>query len=326
MKNRLGRRSFGRAAAVATATAILPRTTAAQGFPNRPFKFIVAFGAGSATDITARTVAQEFTTRTGQPVVIENRPGAEGQIAAQAAAGAAPDGYTLFVTTQTTQAANIHIYKSLAYDPVKSFVPVSGLSRGAQVVMVRNDLPARSIAELVALAKAQPGKLTFASGNGSSRAGGELFKIMAKVDMVNVPYRAQPQAVADLMGGRIDVVFSDFFVGLPPVKDGRARGIAVTSRERTPGLEEFPTVHETLPGFEMWAWTATYAPAGTPGPVVARLSQLVREATQSEAYRTLTRTTHGIVFSGTSEELAAFQASEMRKWGEIVAAAGMREP
>ena len=177
---------------------------------------------------------------TGQSVVVDNRPGAEGQIGAQAAATAAPDGYTIFVTTQTTQAINQHVYKKLPYDPVKSFAPISGLSGGAQIVMVRNDLPVKTIPELIALARAQPGKLTFGSGNGSARGAAELFRIMAKVDLLGVPYKTQPQVVADLLGGRIDVTFSDFTVGLPPVRDGRARGLAVTSPDAVRDSSSIP--------------------------------------------------------------------------------------
>lgn len=300
---------------------------AAQDYPSKPIRIIAPFGPGTATDTVARVIAAELTNRTGQAVVVENKPGAEGQIGAQAAATAPPDGYTLFITTQTTQAMNIHVHKSLAYDPVKGFAPISGLSLGAQVVMVKNELPAKTIGELIALARAQPGKLSFGSGNGSSRGGAELFRMMAKIDLLGVPYKTQPQAVTDLMGGRIDVIFSDFTAGLPAVLDGRARGLAVTSKTRIPGLDQFPTVDESgVPGFEMWAWTAAYAPAGTPRPIIEKLNTLVREAMASEAYKTLTRTTFGVPFPGSPEDLAAFQASETKKWGEIVRVAGMKEP
>lgn len=299
----------------------------AQDYPVKPIRIIVPFGPGTATDTVARVVGAAIGNRTGQAVVIENKPGAEGQIGAQAAASAPADGYTIFITTQTTQAINPFVYKSLAYDPVKSFAPISGLSLGAQVVMVKNELPVKTIGEFIALARSQPGKLSFGSGNGSSRGGAELFRIMAKVDLLGVPYKTQPQAVSDLMGGRLDIIFCDFTTGLPPVLDGRARGIAVTSKERIPGLDQFPTVNESgVPNFEMWAWTAAYAPAGTPRPVIDKLNELVREAVNSEAYKTLTKTTYGIAFPGTPEELAVFQASESKKWGEIVAIAGMKEP
>ena len=316
-------RMLGLLAGMAT---VLALPVAAQDYPTKPIRIVVPFGPGTATDIVARTVGAQLSSRTGQPVVIENKPGAEGQIGAQAAATAAPDGYTLFITTQTTQAMNVHIYKALPYDPAKSFAPISGLSLGAQVVMVKNELPVKTVGELIELARKQPGKLSFGSGNGSSRGGAELFRIMAKVDLLGVPYKTQPQAISDLMGDRIDVIFSDFTTGLPPVLDGRARGLAVTSKKRIPGLEQFPTVDESVPGFEMWAWTAAYAPAGTPRPIVDKLNTLVREALASESYRALTRTTYGVPFSGSPEELAAFQASETRKWGEIIAVAGMKEP
>jgi tripartite-type tricarboxylate transporter receptor subunit TctC len=316
-------RMLGLLAGMAMALAI---PVAAQEYPTKPIRIVVPFGPGTATDIVARTVGAELANKTGQPVVIENKAGAEGQIGAQAAATAAPDGYTLFITTQTTQAMNVHIYKSLPYDPVKSFAPISGLSLGAQVVMVKNELPVKTIGELIALARAQPGKLSFGSGNGSSRGGAELFRIMAKVDLLGVPYKTQPQAISDLMGDRIDVIFSDFTTGLPPVLDGRVRGLAVTSKKRIAGLEQFPTVEEAVPGFEMWAWTAAYVPAGTPRPIVDRLNALVRETMKSETYLALTRTTYGVPFPGTPEELAAFQAVETKKWGEIVTVAGMKEP
>jgi tripartite-type tricarboxylate transporter receptor subunit TctC len=299
---------------------------AAQDFPSKPIRIIAPFGPGTATDTVARVIGAEIGKLTGQAVVIENKPGAEGQIGAQAAATAPPDGYTVFITTQTTQAINQHVYKSLPYDPVKSFAPISGLTLGAQVVMVKNELPVKTVAELIDLAHKEPGKLSFGSGNGSSRGGAELFRIMAKVDLLGVPYKTQPQAIGDLLGGRLDVIFSDFTTGLPPVLDGRARGIAVTSKKPIEGLTQFPTVDQTVPGFEMWAWTAAYVPTGTPRPIVDKLNALVREAMKSETYRTLTRTTYGMGFPGSPEELAAFQASETKKWGEIVTVAGMKEP
>jgi tripartite-type tricarboxylate transporter receptor subunit TctC len=306
--------------------ALAPAAPAAsQDYPSRPIHVVVPFGPGTGTDVVARAIGGEIGNRTGQAVIIDNRPGAEGQIGAQTAAAAAPDGYTLFITTQTTQAMNVHIYKSLPYDPVKSFAPVTALSRGAQIVMVRNTLPARSIADLIALAKAKPGALTFGSGNGSSRGGAELFKMMAKVDLLSVPYKAQPQVVADLLGDLIDLTFSDFTASLSAVRDSRARGLAVTSRERIPGLD-YPTVQETVPGYEMWAWSACYVPAGTPQPIILKLNALIREAMAAESVRRTFATTFGIAFPGTPEELAAFQASETKRWGEIIEFAGMKEP
>jgi tripartite-type tricarboxylate transporter receptor subunit TctC len=299
---------------------------AAQDYPSRPIHVIVPFGPGTGTDVVARSVGNEISNRTGQPVIIDNRPGAEGQIGAQAAAAAPPDGYTLFITTQTTQAMNVHLYKSLAYDPVKDFAPVTALTRGAQIVMVRKTLPIQSVAELIALAKAKPGTLTFGSGNGSSRGGAELFKMMANVDLLSVPYKTQPQAIADLVGDLIDVTFSDFTTGLPAARDGRARGLAVTSGERIAGLENYPTVQETVPGYEMSAWTACYVPAGTPQSIVFKLNALIREAMNSDTVKRTFANTFGTAFPGTPEALAAFQANETTRWGRIIGFAGMKEP
>jgi len=304
--------------------AALPVT--AQDYPNRPIHIIAPFGPGTATDTVARVVAAELTRLTGQAAIVDNRPGAEGQIGAQAAATAAPDGYTIFVTTQTTQAINQHVYKKLPYDPVKSFEPISALSGGAQMVIVRNELPVKTIPELIALAQAEPGKLTFGSGNGSARGAAELFRIMARVDLLGVPYKTQTQVIADLLGGRIDVTFGDFTTTLPPARDGRARGLAVTSLERYPGLEQFPAVAEFVPGYESRPWNAVYAPAGTPRPIIDKLNTLIREALASEAYRNLLKTTLAVPFPCSPEELAAFQAKETIKWGEIVRTAGMQEP
>ena len=300
---------------------------AAQDYPTKPIHIIAPFGPGTAPDTVARVVAAELTRLTGQAAVVENKPGAEGQIGAQAAALAAPDGYTLFVTTQTTQSINQHVYKTLPYDPVKSFAPISGLSGGAQIAMVRNDLGVKTIGELIALAQAQPGKLTFGSGNGSARGAAELFKIMAKVDLLGVPYKTQTQVIADLLGGRIDVTFSDFTTGLPSVRSGQARGLAVTSLQRYPGLEQYPTVAESgVPGYDSRPWNAVYAPAGTPRPIIDKLNRLMREAVASEAYQRLMQITLGVPFAGSPEDLAAWQEAETRKWGEIVRIAGMKEP
>jgi len=298
----------------------------AQDFPNRPIHVIAPFGPGTATDTVARVIAQELTRLTGQAAVVDNQPGAEGQIGAQAAAAAPPDGYTIFVTTQTTQSINQHVYKKLAYDPVKSFEPVGCLQGGAQMVVVRNDLPARTIPEFIALARSQPGKLAFGSGNGSARGAAELFKMMAKVDILAVPYKTQPQVIADLLGGRIDVTFSDFTTGLPPVRSGQARGLGVTSPQRWPGLEQYPAVAEFVPGYASQPWNAVYAPAGTPRPIIDKLNKLIREALASEAYRSLMKTTLGAPFPCSPDELATFQAKETIKWGEIVRTAGMQEP
>lgn len=299
----------------------------AQDYPSRPIRIIVPFGAGSATDLTARPLAKEITATTGIQFVVDNRPGAEGQLGAQAAATAKPDGYTILISTQTTQAANISVYKNLPYHPITSFTPITGIRRGPLIVLTRKDLGITSIKDLIARAKAEPGKFTFGSGNGSSRAGGEYFKLLAGIDMLHVPYKSQPQVMTDIAGGRLDLTFTDMYTGMPFFRDGRAPALAVTSNERlkiTPGV---PTVMEAgVPGYEMWAWTAVFAPAGTPRPIVDRLNQLFQAAINSAAFREVSEQTGGLLFPGTPEALGTFQRAEIERWAKIVTAAGMKEP
>jgi len=299
---------------------------AAADYPERMMQVIVPFAAGTGTDSVARQIFADIAQRTGQTAIVDNKAGADGQIGAQSVALAKPDGYTIFVTTQTTQAYNASVYKSLPYDPVKSFAPVTAILRSPQLVLVRKDLPANTIGELIALAKAAPGKLTFGSGNGSSRGGGELFKIMADVDLLNVPYKAQPQAIIDLLGNRIDMIFTDMSTGLPALEGGQVRALAVTSRERLPSLPQIPTVDEAgLPGFEMTAWAAVYVPAGTPRPIVDRLNALIRQAAGTKEYEERMRQMGAVSIVGTPEDLAVLQKDETIRWAKLAKAAGMQE-
>lgn len=299
----------------------------AQEFPSRPIRIVVPFAAGTATDLTARPLGKEITAVTGQQVIVDNRPGAEGQLGAQIAANAKPDGYTLFLTTQTTQAFNIHVYKSLPYHPENSFAPVIGIRRGPILAFARKDLGINTVAQLIARAKAEPGKLTFGSGNGSSRAGGEYFKLLTGVDLLHVPYRSQPQVMTDIAGGRLDLAWTDMFTGMPFTRDGRASVLGVSSAARLPILPDVPTLAEAgVPGYELWAWTAVFAPAGTPRPIVERLNGLFRGAIDTPAFKEVSTQTGGVLFPGTPEELAAFQRVEIERWGRIVRAAGMQEP
>ncbi len=300
---------------------------AAQEFPSRSIRIIVPFASGSATDLTARPLAKEITAATGQQVLVDNRPGAEGQLGAQLAAAAKPDGYTVMVSTQTTQAANISVYKSLPYHPVDSFVPITGIRQGALVVLARRDLGMPGMKDIVAFAKKEPGKLMFGSGNGSSRAGGEYFKLLAGIDMLHVPYKGQPQLMTDLAGGRLDLTFTDMYTGMTFIKDKRAVAIAVTSTKRLATLPDVPTIAESgVPGYELGAWTAVFAPAGTPRPVVDRLNALFRAAIDAPSFKEQSAQSGAVLFPGTPEELGAFQRAEIEKWARIVKAAGMQEP
>lgn len=307
------------------ATALLvPALGQAQAFPDKPITFIVPFAAGSATDQLARAVGLGVTQESKQSVVIENKPGANAFIGAQAAKSAKADGYTVFITTNTTHAANEHLFKKLPYDPVKDYEPVTSLGRGGQIMVVNPSLPVNSVAEFVAYAKARPGKLSFGSGSSSSRIAGELFKQMTGTFIVNIPYRSNPPAVTDLIGGQIDVMITDMATGLPQVKAGKLKALGVSTKKRSPLAPEVPTIDEAgVKGYEMTYWFAAYVPAGTPAPVVKRLNELLVKAAHGPAAAGFFQSTGTEIFTSTAEELRKFQTAESQKWGRIIKSAGI---
>jgi tripartite-type tricarboxylate transporter receptor subunit TctC len=307
------------------ATALLaPALGQAQAFPDKPLTFIVPFAAGSATDQLARAIGLGVTQESKQSVVIENKPGANAFIGAQAAKAAKADGYTVFITTNTTHAANEHLFKKLPYDPVKDYEPVTSLGRGGQIMVVNPSLPVNSVAEFVAYAKARPGKLSFGSGSSSSRIAGELFKQMTGTYIVNIPYRSNPPAVTDLIGGQIDVMITDMATGLPQVKAGKLKALGVSTKKRSLLAPEVPTIDEAgVKGYEMTYWFAAYVPAGTPAPVVKRLNELLVKAAHGPAAAGFFQSTGTEIFTSTAEELRKFQAAESQKWGRIIKSAGI---
>jgi len=312
------------AAAIATLLAGVATLAHAQGFPEKPIHFIVPFAAGSATDQLARALGQGVTEQTKQPVVVDNKPGASGFIAAQYVAKAAPDGYTVLIATNTTHAANEHLFKKVPYDAVKEFAPITALGRGGQIMVVAPKVPAQSVADFIALAKKQPGKLTFGSGSSSSRVAGELFQQMAGVQLLHVPYKSNPLAINDLLGGQIDMMITDTATGLPQVKAGKVRALGVSSRKRSPLAPDVPTIDEAgVKGYEMTFWFAAYAPAGTPAPIVNRLNALFVKATEGPAAKNFYQTAGIEPFVTKPEELAKFQTAESQKWGRIIKAAGI---
>ena len=316
---------FHAAALGAVLLASLPAVGQAEGFPDKPITFVVPFAAGTATDQIARAIGVQITAATKQPVVIDNKAGASGMIAAQQVAKAAPDGYTVLITTNTTHAANEHLYKKLSYDPVKDFAPVTALGKGGQIMVVNNAFPARSVGEFVALAKKEPGKLSFGSGSSSSRMAGELLQQMAGIQLLHVPYKSNTLAVTDLLGGQIQMMITDTATGLPQVKAGKLRALGVSGDKRSPLAPDVPTISEAgVKGYEMGYWFAAYAPAKTPPAVVKRLNELLVKAAKSEAAKTAFYEPTGTeVFTSSPEELAKFQAGESQKWGRIVKAAGI---
>lgn len=296
----------------------------AESYPDKPLHLIVPFATGSATDQLARALAQEIARETHQPAIVENKPGASGFLAAQAAARAAPDGYTVLISTNTTHAANPHLYRKLPYDPIRDFAPVTALGKGGQIMIVRPDLPVRSVAEFIALAKRQPDQLTFGSGSSSSRVAAELFQQMADIRLVHVPYKSNPLAINDLLGGRIDMMITDTATGLPQVRAGKARVLGVTARRRSALAPDVPTLDEAgVKGYEMGYWFAAYVPAHTRETVVTQLHDILTKATQGATMRNFYQSSGTERFVTSPGGLARFQAAETEKWGHIIRAAGI---
>jgi tripartite-type tricarboxylate transporter receptor subunit TctC len=296
----------------------------AQTYPARPITFIVPFAAGSATDQLARALGQSIGNDTKQAVIVDDRAGASGMMAAQNVAKSAPDGYTVLITTNTTHAANEHLYKKLPYDPVKDFAPVTGLGKGGQVLVVRTESPYKSVADLLAKARKEPGKLSFGSGSSSSRVAGEMFKQLSNTDILHVPYKSNPNAITDLLGGQIDMMITDTATGLPQIKGGKLRALAVSTAHRIALLPDVPTIDEAgVKGYDMGYWFAAYVPAGTPAPIVARLRELLIAGTKSSAAHLFFDTAGVDAWTTTPDELAKFQAAEAKKWGTVIKAAGI---
>lgn len=309
---------------VAALCALAPTLAQAQNFPDKPITFVVPFAAGSATDQLARAIGQAVTASTRANVVVDNKPGANSFIGAQMAAKAKPDGYTVFITTNTTQAANEHLFKKLPYDPVKDFVPVTALGRGGQIMVVNPSLPVKDVKEFIALAKAKPGKLSFGSGSSSSRVAGEMFKQLTGTYILNIPYKSNPPAVTDLLGGQIDMMITDMATGLPQVKAGKLKALGVSTRQRSPLAPDVPTLEEAgVKAYEMTYWFAAYAPAGTPAELVGKLSEILVKAARSSAAADFYQSTGTEIFTSTPAELGKFQAAESLKWGRIIKAAGI---
>ena len=323
-QDRSTRRSLLATSLALAATAALPQFAHAQAYPSKPITFVVPFAAGSATDQLARALGQSVGDQSKQPVIVDNKGGASGMIAAAQVAKAAPDGYTVLITTNTTHAANEHLYKKLSYDPVKDFAPITGLGKGGQVLVVRTDAPYKNVMDLVAAAKKTPGKLSFGSGSSSSRTAGEMFKQLSGTDILHVPYKSNPNAITDLLGGQIDFMITDTSTGVPQVKGGKLKALGVSTTERNPLLPEVPTIAEAgVKGYDMGYWFAAYAPAGTPPAAVAKLRELLAAATQSAGAKNFFDSSGSVAWTTSPEALAKFQADETAKWGKVIKAAGI---
>jgi tripartite-type tricarboxylate transporter receptor subunit TctC len=301
-----------------------PSHAADSSYPDRPIRFVVPFTAGSSTDLIARAVGSSITQDTGQAVVVENRPGANGFIGATTVARAPADGYTVFVTTNTTHAANQSLFKQLPYDAVKDFTPLSGLAKGSLVMVVNPNLDAKDIGGVIAAAKANPAKLSYAYGTSSSQVASEMLKSMAGIQITPIPYKSNPPALQDLMGGEVQTMMADIPTALPLIKADKVRALAVSSKTRSRLLPDVPTLDEAgVKGYELTYWFAAYAPANLPPAIENRLNALIVGALRKESVRKTLDSAGLDPFPTTPTELAQFQASETGKWAAIIKAAGI---
>src|SRR5882672_4633648 len=286
----------------------------AQTYPSRPVKLIVPFPAGSATDQVARLTGQQLQEELKQPFIVENKPGAQGAIAAAEVAKAAPDGYTLLVTTNTPQAANVSLFKKLNYDPVKDFAPVARIGTTSFMLMVKPDFPAKTLKEFLAYVRTQPGRLSAGYGSAGSQVSVAMLKSMGKLDVVEVPYKGIPQTVTGVLGGTLSFTFVDLSNALPQMRGGKLKGYAVTSEKRTPLAPDVPAMAEELKGYDLIAWFAIVAPAGTPKDVVQSLYDVSAKALQSKEVKEKFAAIGTDVAPMNPAQLGAFIKSEIAKW------------
>ena len=297
----------------------------AQAFPTKPVRLIVPFAPGGGTDIIGRAIAPHLGAALGQQVLVDNRPGAGTIIGAELAARSVPDGHTIFMGINGTMAINPSMYKKLPYDPVKDFTPIGLLGVGPNVLVVHPSLPVRTVKDLIALAKAHPGKLSYASAGtgGAPHLAGELLKSMARVDMTHIPYKGAGPATIDLVAGHVQVMFAGLGAAIPHIKSGRLRGVAVASAKHSVTVPELPTIAETLPGFEASTWFALFAPVGAPKDVIARLNSevnkvMARKDVQqqliAQGYETMT---------STPEHLGALLKQDIPRWAGVIRRAGI---
>ena len=308
-------------AAAAAALATHPATWAQGKYPQRAITLVVPTAPGGSTDFTARLVSDPLSLALGQPVVVDNRPGASGNIGNQLVARAKPDGYTLLVAYSGYQVANPHLFKQAGWDPIKDFTPVAMMTRAPQVIAISPKVPANTLAELIAYAKANPGKLNFASsGNGSiQHVAGELFKQLTGTFITHIPYRGSGPAVQDLMAGQVDIFITTPAGVVSQIQAGKLKGLAVTSKQRLSSLPQVPTAAESgLKGYELDSWFALYAPAGTPAEVVQLLNTEVnRILTQPDVRKRADDSGTGVE-TWTPQQLGEFTKKELDYWGRVI--------
>ncbi len=295
-------------------------------YPTKPVKLIVPYAAGGTTDVLARIVADKLTQSLGQQVVIEYKPGAGGTIGADAAAKSPPDGYTIVMGAPGSHSTAPSLYAKLPFDPVKDFAPIVHVANVPNSIIVHPTLPVKSVPELIAYAKANPGRLTYGSaGTGATtHLTGELFALMADVKLTHIPYKGSSQAMIDLLGGQIQMMFENLPGAASQIRSSKVRGLAVTSLRRSPAFPDLPAVSETLPGFEVVAWFALFAPAGTPPAIVARLNAESDRALKLADVREKIAQAGSDPIGGTPEDLAKFLAADIAKWARVTREAGIK--
>jgi tripartite-type tricarboxylate transporter receptor subunit TctC len=310
-------------AAALSAFALIPVTSVAQdaaSFPNRPVKWIVPYAAGGSADLRARQIASRLADMWGQPVVVEPRAGAGGVLGTDLLAKSAPDGYTMGMGNFAPLAVNVSLMKSLPYNPQRDFAPVVLIERGPLVLMVNPSSPAKTVKELIALARAKPGMGFASSGNGGSHhLSGEMFKAMAGIDIQHIPYKGGAPAASDLMGGHVDMMFELTYAAMPAIKGGKLRPLAVTSSERLSVLPDVPTMIEAgIPGFESSNWQGVIVPAGTPRDIVQKLNVSINKVLAMPEIRDILVGQGNQVGGGTPDEFAAMIRAETAKWAKVV--------
>ncbi|HVL55299.1 MAG TPA: tripartite tricarboxylate transporter substrate binding protein, partial [Burkholderiaceae bacterium] len=315
------------AATLAAAASLAPSVAAAQAWPSKPLRMVVPFTAGGSTDTVARIIAERLGPRLGQPVIVENKAGAGGAVGSDHVAKSAPDGYTMLVGTSSTMAIAPHVYTKLPYEPTRDFAPITLLGTADIMIVVNASLPIKTVEDLLKHAKANPGKLTFASGgNGSiSHLLGEYFKSMAKVDLLHVPYRGDAQMVVDLLGGQVDMAFGTAVAFLPHVKTGKVTALAVTNPKRSTTQGHLPTVSEAgVPGYEAVQWFGIAAPSGTPQPIIQRLNDEIRAILQIPEVRQRFGELGFDVVGNTPDEFREFLKAENAKWKRVAEISGTK--